>query len=374
MTADSPSSLIIAADNAHDEALSRLKRDIKQWGVEAGFQQCLISDVDLSDYQAYYQQWLEAEHHGQMSYMQRNVEMRLQPELLQQGCLRSINFRMDYLPHSQDRQRMETLLGEHNKAYISRYALGRDYHKLIRKRLAAIATQIQQQAKQQLQQRAFVDSAPVLERALAEKSGMGWIGKNTMLINKKAGSYFFLAEILTDLPLAIDVPESHQQHCGSCRACLDVCPTNAFKGPNELDARRCISYLTIELQEAIPEDLRPLMGNRIYGCDDCQIFCPWNKFNQATEEQDFSPRHQLDDVQLLDLFHWTEQEFLDRTAGSAIRRIGFQRWIRNIAVALGNADKDQAIQQALSQRLMQDNIEPMVKEHIRWALTQQSQA
>ncbi len=183
MTADSPSSLIIAADNAHDEALSRLKRDIKQWGVEAGFQQCLISDVDLSDYQAYYQQWLEAEHHGQMSYMQRNVEMRLQPELLQQGCLRSINFRMDYLPHSQDRQRMETLLGEHNKAYISRYALGRDYHKLIRKRLAAIATKIQQQAKQQLQQRAFVDSAPVLERALAEKSGMGWIGKNTMLIN-----------------------------------------------------------------------------------------------------------------------------------------------------------------------------------------------
>lgn len=370
--ADKTSTSIIASDDDGADIYVQLKQQIEQWSETAGFQQMLVSDVDLQAYEPFYQRWLDNHYHGQMSYMQRNVDMRLQPALLHEGTLRCISFRMDYLPSSQDKALMEQLLTQSDKAYISRYALGRDYHKLIRKRLAALADKIQQQVQQQLNQRAFVDSAPVLERALAEKAGMGWIGKNTMLINKKAGSYFFLAEILTDLPLPIDVPEEDQpNHCGSCQKCLDICPTDAFKGPNELDARRCISYLTIELQEAIPLELRPLMGNRIYGCDDCQIFCPWNKFNQATSEDDFSPRQQLDDSSLLQLFAWNEQQFLDNTAGSPIRRIGYQRWLRNLAVGLGNASHDTAIIQQLQARLQQEGIEPMVKEHLQWAIDEQ---
>lgn len=363
-------SQIIAVDKNVD-ALEHIKQQLQGWSQASGFQQVTVSDVKLDHYRDYYKKWISSNYHGEMAYMQRNMDKRLAPELLHEGTLRSINFRMDYLPNLQSRENMAELLQQDQKAYISRYALGRDYHKLIRKRLAAIADKLQMSAEKVLHQRAFVDSAPVLERALAEKSGMGWIGKNTMLINKHAGSYFFLAEILTDLPLAIDSPdEGRNNHCGSCQACIEVCPTQAFIGPNQLDARRCISYLTIELHDAIPEELRPLMGNRIYGCDDCQIFCPWNKFNQRTQEDDFSPRQNLDDIDLLTLFKWSEKEFLENTAGSAIRRIGYQRWIRNIAVGLGNASTSPDIIQALSQRLHDPLIENLAKEHIQWALDQ----
>jgi len=251
------------------------------------------------------------------------------------------------------------------KAYVSRYARGRDYHKLIRKRLQKLATRIKEEAGP-FGYRAFVDSAPVLERALAEKSGMGWIGKNTMLINKKAGSWFFLGELFTDLPLPVDAPDT--DHCGTCSACLDVCPTKAFVAPNQLDATRCISYLTIELRSAIPLEFRKPIGNRIFGCDDCQLVCPWNKFSKNSDEKDFTPRHSLDDAQLVDLFAWSERDFLNRTEGSAIRRIGYDCWLRNIAIALGNAPTSKVVVAALNSRL--NNVSEMVNEHITWALQQ----
>lgn len=349
---------------------NQLALDIKQWGQEAGFQQVAITDLNLDAYKGYYEDWLAANYHGQMSYMQRNAEKRCNPALLHEGSLRCISFRLDY--RAADTQ-PEAILASSEKAYISRYALGRDYHKLIRKRLSQLAQQIEKAAEQQLNQRAFVDSAPVLERALAEKSGLGWIGKNTMLINSQAGSWFFLGEILTDLPLPVDPPQE-VQHCGSCTACLPACPTQAFVGPNQLDARRCISYLTIELQDSIPEELRPLMGNRIFGCDDCQLVCPWNKFAQITQEDDFSPRHKLDNSTLLELFQWEEDAFLQKTEGSAIRRIGYQRWLRNLAVAMGNADYQPEIIAALKNKLMDTTLSDLAKEHIHWALAQHKQA
>ena len=257
-----------------------------------------------------------------------------------------------------------------SKAYIARYARGRDYHKLMRKRLQSLATRIEGQVGA-FGYRVFVDSAPVLERALAEKAGLGWIGKNTMLLNKQAGSWFFLGEILTDLPLPIDIPDDVESHCGSCTACLDFCPTKAFVAPGQLDARRCISYLTIELRTAIPEDLRPLMGNRVFGCDDCQLVCPWNKFSQMSPEADFSPRHGLDDAELTDLFGWSEAEFLANTAGSPIRRIGYECWLRNLAVALGNAHSEPAIIAALKKRRQHPSA--LVREHVHWALAQHAQ-
>ena len=280
-----------------------------------------------------------------MSYMADNHDKRCHPEQLVPGTIRVVCVRLDYALESDD-----SLASMHNtgKAYVSRYARGRDYHKLIRKRLQKFARRIQDVAGP-FGYRAFVDSAPVLERALAEKSGMGWIGKNTMLINKQAGSWFFLGELFTDLPLPVD--EKVSDHCGSCSACLDICPTNAFIKPNLLDATRCISYLTIELRTSIPVEFRKPMGNRIYGCDDCQIVCPWNKFSKPTDEKDFTPRHNLDDAQLIDLFAWTEREFLKRTEGSAIRRIGYDCWLRNIAVALGNAPSSKEIVGALQSRL-----------------------
>ena len=270
---------------------------------------------------------------------------------------------MDYLPEGAD---PSAILSQSDKAYISRYALGRDYHKLIRSRLAKLAKKIETHLGGG-HYRAFVDSAPVLERALAENAGLGWIGKNTMLLNDKAGSWFFLGEIYTDIPLPKDPPKT-VEHCGSCRACLDACPTGAFVDPWVLDARKCISYLTIEYDGVIPEDLRPAMGNRIYGCDDCQLVCPWNKFAQATSEPDFSPRHQLDAVDLLECFAWDEATFLERTEGSAIRRIGFERWRRNVAIALGNAKTTDAIKQGLQSAL--PDASAVVREHIQWALAQ----
>ena len=344
---------------------AQLASQIRRWGNETGFQQIGITDVDLSAYKAYYDNWLSANYHGEMEYMQRHAEKRTNPALLHDGSLRCISFRMDY--YSSETRAIE-VLNSPEKAYLSRYALGRDYHKLIRKRLAGIAEKIQDEAHKQLNQRAFVDSAPVLERALAEKSSLGWIGKNTMLINSKAGSWFFLGEILTDLPLPIDSPQENM-HCGTCKACLDICPTKAFKGPHQLDARKCISYLTIELKGAIPEELRPMMGNRVFGCDDCQLVCPWNKFSENSTEDDFSPRHHLENSDLLELFQWTEEEFLQKTAGSPIRRIGYNQWLRNLAVGLGNAPYQPEIIHTLEYALL--NANELLKEHINWAIQQQ---
>ena len=336
--------------------------DIKKWGVELGFQQVSFTDIDLSKYEHHLKDWIDRNYHGAMSYMAENHDKRCHPEQLVPGTIRVVCVRRDYALDSKDSlESMENT----GKAFVSRYARGRDYHKLIRKRLQKLARRIQDVVGP-FGYRAFVDSAPVLERALAEKSGMGWIGKNTMLINKQAGSWFFLGELFTDLPLPVD--EQVSDHCGSCSACLDICPTNAFVKPNLLDATRCISYLTIELRTSIPVEFRKPMGNRIYGCDDCQIVCPWNKFSEPTQEKDFTPRHKLDDAQLVDLFAWSEREFLKRTEGSAIRRIGYDCWLRNIAVALGNAPSSKEIVGALQSRL--NNVPDMVNEHIEWALLQ----
>lgn len=336
--------------------------NVKAWGNELGFQEVSITDVDLSEHEPHLKAWIAENYHGAMSYMAENHDKRCHPEQLVPGTIRVICARMDYAIDSQDSLASMDNTG---RAYVSRYARGRDYHKLIRKRLQKLATRIKEETGP-FGYRAFVDSAPVLERALAEKSGMGWIGKNTMLINKKAGSWFFLGELFTDLPLPVDAPVS--DHCGTCTACLDVCPTNAFVAPNQLDATRCISYLTIELRSAIPVEFRKPMGNRIFGCDDCQMVCPWNKFSKHSDEKDFTPRHGLDDAQLVDLFAWSEHDFLNRTEGSAIRRIGYDCWLRNIAIALGNAPTSKEIIAALNSRL--NNVSEMVNEHITWALQQ----
>ncbi len=288
---------------------------------------------------------------------------RSRPEELIPGTCRVISLRMDYL--TPDTQPLE-ILADSSKAYISRYTLGRDYHKLIRKRLATLAKRIEAETGSG-QYRAFVDSAPVLERAIAERAGLGWIAKNTMLINSDAGSWFFLGEIYTDLPLSPTQPQENK-HCGTCTTCLEICPTDAFIGPFQLDARRCISYLTIEHKGSIDESLRPLMGNRIFGCDDCQLLCPWNKFAQPTEQGDFQPRHKLDNAQLIDLFLWDETTYLANTEGSALRRIGFERWLRNLAIALGNAEYSEPVLNALYSR--KDYPSDLVQEHVEWALQQ----
>ena len=333
-------------------------------GAAAGFQQLGVSGIDLEQHGEYLQAWLQQGYHGTMEYMAAHDDMRWRPDKLHPGTIRVISVRMDYMAPGIE---LVDALTDANRAYISRYALGRDYHKLIRKRLTQLGKRIQTSA-QAMGFRAFVDSAPVLERALATQAGLGWIGKNTMLINRKAGSYFFLGEILTDLPLPLDTAYS-RNHCGRCRSCLDICPTQAFVGPYVLDARRCISYLTIELDGPIPEHLRPLMGNRIFGCDDCQIGCPWNRFSNTTSETDFSPRHRLDKATLLELFAWDESTFLKRTEGMPIRRTGYINWCRNIAVALGNASPSLEVLAALENRLGQIN--ELVDEHIRWAISQQ---
>lgn len=336
---------------------------IRGWGEALGFQALGFTGIDLSQHRHYLDKWLQAGYHGEMAWMARHGDKRSRPDALIPGTCTVITARMDYLPDGAD---PSAILAQPDKAYISRYALGRDYHKLIRSRLAKLARKIETHLGSG-HYRAFVDSAPVLERALAENAGLGWIGKNTMLLNDKAGSWFFLGEIYTDIPLPKDPPKT-VDHCGSCRACLDVCPTNAFVDPWVLDARKCISYLTIEYDGVIPEDLRPAMGNRIYGCDDCQLVCPWNKFAQTTSEPDFSPRHQLDAIDLLECFAWDEPTFLARTEGSAIRRIGFQRWRRNVAIALGNATTTDAIKQGLRAALPDSSA--VVQEHIEWALAQ----
>lgn len=345
-----------------DSDLVELSAAIKRWGIELGFQQVAITDIELTAYEPKLRAWIENKFHGAMDYMARNHALRSHPELLHPGTIRVICVRMDY---AKDKENSLASLDATSKAYVARYARGRDYHKLMRQRLQSLAEKIERVAGP-MGYRAFVDSAPVLERALAEKSGMGWIGKNTMLINKQAGSWFFLGELFTDLPLPVDQQDT--DHCGTCRACLDICPTQAFVAPNLLDATRCISYLTIELRSPIPVEFRKAMGNRIFGCDDCQLVCPWNKFTHLSAEKDFSPRHQLDDVQLVELFNWTEEEFLRNTAGSPIRRIGYECWLRNIAVALGNAPDSLEVMAALESRRHCESA--LVREHVEWALQQ----
>ncbi len=341
-----------------------LASDIRRWGRELGFQQIGFSDIDLREAERRLERWLDRNYHGEMSYMARHGVKRSRPGLLVPGTLSVISARMDYL--AGDQQEAMALLDHGSKAYVSRYALGRDYHKVLRNRLRALAARIEEEIGP-LGYRVFVDSAPVLEKPIAEKAGLGWIGKHTNLINRETGSWFFLGELYTDIELPPDKPE--QSHCGSCRACIDVCPTGAIVGPYELDARRCISYLTIELKGEIPLQFRKLIGNRIFGCDDCQLYCPWNKFAVRTNEEDFSPRHALDTAELTEIFGWTEKEWLSKTEGSAIRRIGYEQWLRNVAVALGNARPNREIVAAL--RARQDDASPLVREHVGWALEQQ---
>ncbi len=343
--------------------LLALTASIRDWAAELGFQQLGITDIDLSEDAQRLDAYLAAGYHGEMAYMASHGTMRSRPDELVPGTVRVISVRMDYLP--EDTQ-MAQVLAQPEQAYISRYALGRDYHKLIRKRLQQLADKITQ-AIGPFGHRAFVDSAPVLEKPLARKAGLGWVGKNTLILNRKAGSWFFLGELLVDLPLPLDAPND-RDHCGKCTACLEVCPTQAFVGARVLDARRCISYLTIELKDAIPEELRPLIGNRVFGCDDCQLVCPWNRFAKTTQEDDFQPRHRLDNSSLAELFMWTEEQFLTRTQGSPIRRTGYERWLRNLAVGLGNAPSTIPVLQALKARLEYPS--EMVREHVRWALQQ----
>ena len=341
-----------------------LANDIRRWGEELGFQQIGFSDINLQQAEGRLRNWLDKNFHGEMSYMSRHGRKRSRPELLVPGTVSVISARMDYL--ADDQETAKQLLDHPSKAYVSRYALGRDYHKVLRGRLRALARRIERKIGP-LGYRVFVDSAPVLEKPLAEKAALGWIGKHTNLINSDVGSWFFLGELYTDIELPSDKAET--SHCGTCRACMDVCPTGAIVGPYELDARRCISYLTIELKGEIPIEYRKLVGNRIYGCDDCQLFCPWNKFAVRTKEADFSPRHSLDAVELSELFSWSEEEWLRKTEGSAIRRISYQQWLRNIAVALGNAEKNDKIVNALNARKNRES--PMVNAHVEWALEQQ---
>ena len=342
--------------------LSLLAEQIKLWSYELGFSSIGITDIDLSQDQRYLEKWLEKDYHGEMKYMEKHGKKRSKPAELVEGTKRIISLSMNYLPVNYNGLE---LLKEDKKAFVSGYARGRDYHKIMRSRLKKLVSKIKVHSSHE--NRVFVDSAPVLEKALAQKAGLGWIGKNTLLLNKNAGSYFFLGEIYTDLELPIDEPEI-VNHCGSCTSCMDVCPTKAFEGPNQLDARKCISYLTIEYKGSIKEELRPMMGNRIFGCDDCQIFCPWNKFLKITDEADFKPRHNLDDIDLSNLFMWSEEEFLKKTQGSPIRRAGYESWLRNIAIALGNAQSSVEVLRVLHSK--KDDPSEIVKEHVNWAIEQ----
>jgi len=352
---------IQAADTRID--YQALASQIKRWGLELGFQQIGISDTVLDEHEVHLLNWLGQGRHGEMDYMQRHGTRRSRPAELLPGTLRVIAARMDYWPP--EAADPEEVLADPTLAYVSRYALGRDYHKVLRRRLQQLAGRIAAVAGP-FGYRAFSDSAPVLEKALAEKAGLGWIGKHTNLLSETTGSWFFLGELYTDLPLPVDAPA--RNHCGTCQSCLQACPTGAIVAPYQLDARLCISYLTIELRGSIPVALRSLIGNRIYGCDDCQLVCPWNRFAHMSGEADFLPRHRLDSPLLIEIFAWNEEEFLQRTAGSAIRRIGYECWLRNIAVALGNAPSDAAVIDALNAR--RDHASPLVREHVAWALDQ----
>ena len=345
-----------------------LAADIKRWGRELGFAEIGITDTDLTSAEVEHQAWIKKGFHGDMDYMAKHGTKRTRPDELVAGTSRVISARLDYLPpKAKDSWQV---MGNGEKAFISRYALGRDYHKVMRNKLQKLCDKITAEIADfgdyPFESRAFTDSAPVLEVALAEKAGLGWRGKHTLLINKDRGSWFFLGEIYTNLPLPIDKKATN--HCGSCSSCIDICPTRAITAPYEVDARRCISYLTIELKTAIPIEFRSLIGNRVYGCDDCQLVCPWNKFAEITQEPDFNVRNGLDDISLMECFAWSEAEFTQNMAGSAIYRIGYMQWLRNIAVGLGNAPNTTEVIGALKTREYDSN--ELVKEHVRWALQQ----
>ena len=334
---------------------------IKHWGIELGFQQVGITDTNLQTAEKHLHNWVDKGFHADMDYMHKHGLKRSRPGLLVEETVSIISVRMDYLPETSEQ--ISQVLDNPIAGFISRYALGRDYHKIMRNKLQKLANMIEAEHGQ-FGYRAFVDSAPVLEKAIAEKAGLGWVGKHSNIINRKAGSWFFLGEIYTNIPFPTDSPVS--DHCGKCVACIDICPTQAIVAPYQVDARRCISYLTIELHGSIPEQYRTAIGNRIYGCDDCQLICPWNKFSRISTEKDYSPRHNLNDTQLAELFNWTEKEFLKKMEGSAIRRIGYIRWLRNIAVALGNSNPTEQTINALLQHQTHDS--ETVKEHVNWAL------
>jgi epoxyqueuosine reductase len=345
----------------HDYA--SLLEQIRHWSRELGFQALGVSTVELGKDAAFLQDWLHKQYHGDMHYMADHGSKRYRPEELVPGTLRVISVRMDYASGDDEFAWKTLQTPEH--AYVARYALGRDYHKVLRQRLQKLSDHIQQRIGA-FGYRVFVDSAPVLERALARNAGLGWIGKNTCLIDKDTGSWFFLGEILVDIPLPISEPAS--AHCGTCVRCIEVCPTKAILAPNVLDARRCISYLTIELKGSIPEEFRRPIGNRIFGCDDCQLICPWNKFAKKHDEPDFRARNNLDKASLAELFAWSEEEFMQRTEGSAIRRTGYLGWLRNIAIALGNASTSSDVISALRSRATHES--EIVREHVAWALEQ----
>ena len=372
MRATRAASRILRAGVPHPEPMTHatsadladLKRQLADWARELGFHDLGVSALGGLDADAaHLQDWLDRQQHGEMDYMARHAALRAAPDALHPGTLRVISVRMDY-GTGDDAAAWDTLR-DGERAYVARYAMGRDYHKLMRRRLQLLADRIATRAGD-FGYRAFVDSAPVLERALARNAGLGWIGKHSCLIHRRGGSWFFLGELYTDLPFPPDPPAS--AHCGTCTRCIDICPTGAIVAPYRVDARRCISYLTIELRGAIPEDLRPAIGNRIFGCDDCQLVCPWNKFAQRSDTPDFRARHGLDTATLPELFAWSEADFLGRTEGSAIRRTGYRGWLRNIAVALGNAPSTPAVLAALASRAQDDDA--LVREHVRWALEQ----
>lgn len=344
--------------------LTALAAQLREWAAELGFQQLGITDIALGEDAARFRQWLDEGMHGEMDYLARHAELRAHPEQLVPDTLRLISVRMDY--GDADPGAAWETLHDGQRAYVARYALGRDYHKLMRQRLQKLADRLSARAGP-IGYRAFVDSAPVLERAVARKAGLGWVGKHTCLINRHAGSWFFLGELFTTLPLPVDAPVS--AHCGRCTRCIDICPTQAIVAPYRLDARRCISYLTIELRGPIPEPLRAPIGNRIFGCDDCQLICPWNKFARRHDEPDFRARNRLDRATLAELFAWSKEEFLQRTEGSAIRRTGYLCWLRNIAVALGNAPGTPEVIAALRSRAGHPS--ELVREHVAWALARQ---
>lgn len=346
------------------ETLQNLATQIKTDAAALGFQQCGITGTDLSAEAAPLKEWLQQGYQGEMSYLENHFEKRINPALLTEGTQRIICVRMNCLPPETNTIKV---LKNSDLAYISRYTLGRDYHKIMRKKLTQLGKTLEKRIGK-LGYRAFVDSAPVLERPLARNSGLGWQGKHTLILNREAGSWFLLGELFVDLPLPVDAPYT-EEHCGQCQACIDICPTQAIIAPYKLDARRCISYLTIELKGAIPVEFRPLIGNRIFGCDDCQLICPWNRFAKHSDEADFTPRHQLDQISLLELQRWDEATFLKRTEGSAIRRTGFSGWQRNIAIALGNSHGGDAVLSAL--QTMIDGDDSLVREHALWALEAQ---
>ncbi len=347
---------------SHPLDLTELAQQIKQWGRELGFQQVGITDTDLSTQEPHLQKWLDKQYHGEMAWMARHGMMRAHPQELLPGTLRVISVRMNYMPAN---AAIARVLKRPQFGYISRYALGRDYHKVLRSRLKKLGKKIQQHCET-ANFRPLVDTAPLLERPLAAKAGLGWTGKHSLILNREAGSWFFLGELLVNIPLppGKPVPEG----CGRCVACMQICPTGAIREPYIVDARRCISYLTIELEGVIPVELRPLIGNRIYGCDDCQLICPWNRFAKLSDEADFAPRSRLHAPLLTELFRWDKETFLQVTEGSAIRRIGHLRWLRNIAVALGNAPWSETNLQALQSRSGEN---PLLDEHINWAIEQQ---